>query len=492
MIDALLTMATPGAVPGVPMGNGEAQKPAAAAAEGFGAALALLLAPKAVAAPGETVAVEVAGEPVGAPTLAAEQVMTDAVGVGLAGALEPDAQLLRQRTAAPAVAPTPLPVAADEPAKPGDGEVAGARMRPQGRELLAKAMAVGGEPRVERRLKNGSAVKPLAEAGETVGLQVPVPVTPPLFGLVAAPTEVAMPADARVVPPVPVMVAAPVVGPVATKPMVEPQLLVAAPVLVATVAIPRMPDVRVPPGGAAPAIAGEPAVDMAAGLLPAVAIEVEQQALRVPDHRVERPTPVPPARFVADLPLPPVVAAVLPAPRGDGARREFEAIPVVEPVVSAATSVGLPGVSGGNPVVRGGAGDGSPVAPPAPAAGEQQFSVASDTLGPVDIGVDGGGEDLRVRFSAEAGAARVMAAEAPRLLADLAAQGVRVQALAFDGRAETGLAAGADGSPAQQSPGQPGGQPGFAAGRQAAALPESAVTGSGAGSRIPRISERYA
>jgi hypothetical protein len=137
-----------------------------------------------------------------------------------------------------------------------------------------------------------------------------------------------------------------------------------------------------------------------------------------------------------------------------------------------------------------------PVTPPVPAAGEQRISVASDTLGPVDIGVDGGGEDLRVRFSADAGAARVMAAEAPRLLADLAAQGVRVQALAFDGRVEPdaapGLAAGTGGSPSQQPSGQPGGQPGFAAARQAAALPEPAVTGSGAGSRIPRISERYA
>jgi hypothetical protein len=199
---------------------------------------------------------------------------------------------------------------------------------------------------------------------------------------------------------------------------------------------------------------------------------------------------------MVDLPLSPVVAAVLPDRRGDGARREFDAVPVAEPVVPGAASGGLPGVSGGNPVVRGGSGDALPVAPPVPAGVEQSFSVASDALGPVDIGVDGGGEDLRVRFSADAGAARVMAAEAPRLLADLAAQGVRVQALAFDGRVETGaepgFAAGAGGGGSQQPSGQLGGQPGFAAGRQPAALPEPAVIASGAGARVPRISERYA
>jgi hypothetical protein len=174
-----------------------------------------------------------------------------------------------------------------------------------------------------------------------------------------------------------------------------------------------------------------------------------------------------------------------------GAQRELDgrtalgeaASDVVAPVGSA---VVLPGVSGGNAVVRRVSEAVPAVALPeaAPAS-----SVESAALGPVAIGVEGGEQDLRVSLSGSSAAAATMSAEAPRLLAELAANGVRVQSLAFDGRAEFAADAGGQGGfgagPGQQGASQSGserGRAGIAAGLMR--LPDAPAR--------PRASERYA
>ncbi len=62
------------------------------------------------------------------------------------------------------------------------------------------------------------------------------------------------------------------------------------------------------------------------------------------------------------------------------------------------------------------------------------LSIASDALGSITVGIDGGPQDLRLRFEAAPHAAGLIAAEVPRLLADLAAHGVRLQSLDIGGQ----------------------------------------------------------
>jgi hypothetical protein len=171
-----------------------------------------------------------------------------------------------------------------------------------------------------------------------------------------------------------------------------------------------------------------------------------------------------------------------------GQRRLIEGAPAVVPRDGAEQSL-LPelapdaavpvpaGDSGGNPGPRATAATGFamaarealPVAAPVSDAG---LVVDSEALGAVEIGVEGGGQDLRVRLSGSSAAAGAMAAEAPRLLAELTAAGLRVQSLAFDGRvdagadAPAGFAAGS-GQPGAQQSGS--GQSGFDRGRAGAA-----------------------
>lgn len=59
--------------------------------------------------------------------------------------------------------------------------------------------------------------------------------------------------------------------------------------------------------------------------------------------------------------------------------------------------------------------------------------VTSQRLGSVQIGIEGAADDLRVSLGLSPAAAAIVALDTPRLLADLAASGVRVQALDVSG-----------------------------------------------------------
>ena len=84
------------------------------------------------------------------------------------------------------------------------------------------------------------------------------------------------------------------------------------------------------------------------------------------------------------------------------------------------------------------------------------IAVATDSLGAVRIGIEGSVQDLQVSLGLSPAAAAIVAADVPRLIADLAANGVRLQSLDVTGGGTFGGQAGG------QSGGQPG-QPGRAA-----------------------------
>lgn len=73
--------------------------------------------------------------------------------------------------------------------------------------------------------------------------------------------------------------------------------------------------------------------------------------------------------------------------------------------------------------------------------------VSSDRLGVVRIGIEGAPGDLRVSLGLSPAAAVIVAADTPRLLADLAAGGVRLQSLDLSG---SGFASGQGPSPDEQ------------------------------------------
>jgi hypothetical protein len=67
---------------------------------------------------------------------------------------------------------------------------------------------------------------------------------------------------------------------------------------------------------------------------------------------------------------------------------------------------------------------------PAPVvASEPTAPVTTDRFGDVRIGVEGDARDLKVSLAVTGGTPALLAAEAPRLAADLAANGIRLQSL---------------------------------------------------------------
>lgn len=190
------------------------------------------------------------------------------------------------------------------------------------------------------------------------------------------------------------------------------------------------------------------------------------------------------------------VPLVVPAPvkgRADADARTTMGEALAETVAPNASTVVLPGVSGGNTVVRGASIDAPSLAVALPEAA-QAMTVESQVLGPVEIGVEGGEQDLRVHLAGNSLAAATMAAEAPRLLAELAANGLRVQSLAFDGPGLAGDVAGQGGNSGQSGSSQPGSsQPGSDR-RPAVAVATGQVRPAEAPAAVlrPRISERYA
>ncbi len=84
------------------------------------------------------------------------------------------------------------------------------------------------------------------------------------------------------------------------------------------------------------------------------------------------------------------------------------------------------------------------------------IAVSSDRLGAVRIGIEGASGDLRVSLGLSPAAAVIVAADAPRLLADLAAGGVRLQSLDLSGSGFAGGQGPSQGAPQQSSQSGPG------------------------------------
>ena len=125
------------------------------------------------------------------------------------------------------------------------------------------------------------------------------------------------------------------------------------------------------------------------------------------------------------------------------------------------------------------------------------LTVASDRLGDVGIGLQGGPQDLRVQLSGSASAAGALLADASRLVADLAASGLRLHSLDIGGDAGSGQAsAQAGGQAASQGSSQNFGQP-AGDGRPRGAPPPAvaAFAADSAGQLTTRrapLSDRYA
>lgn len=140
-------------------------------------------------------------------------------------------------------------------------------------------------------------------------------------------------------------------------------------------------------------------------------------------------------------------AEVTAEPPGVGADTAVMPVAVAPAGVAAvaATAVSAPVAAAGVPIVA------APV-----------VTVTSQRLGDVSIGIEGEPEALRVRLAGSAGAAGLMAADAPRLQAELAATGIRLQSIDFGGRIEASQA----GSLAQNGQGAGGPAMSFGGGYQ--------------------------
>ena len=145
-----------------------------------------------------------------------------------------------------------------------------------------------------------------------------------------------------------------------------------------------------------------------------------------------------PAATVASLPAA-TVATMIPSPPAVPAPLSRPRLPLPgseDPLPDAAAMERAPALALAPALVlpdRAPAITADPLLRPA-AAVPPPLSIASDALGSITVGIDGGPQDLRLRFEAAPHAAGLIAAEVPRLLADLAAHGVRLQSLDIGGQ----------------------------------------------------------
>ena len=179
----------------------------------------------------------------------------------------------------------------------------------------------------------------------------------------------------------------------------------------------------------APAPAGP---DSPISAVPAVVSAFEAAALPASD------SPPLPAATVASLPAA-TVATMIPSPPAVPAPPSRPRLPLLrseDPLPDAAAMERAPALALAPALVlpdRAAAITADPLLRPA-AAVPPPLSIASDALGSITVGIDGGPQDLRLRFEAAPHAAGLIAAEVPRLLADLAAHGVRLQSLDIGGQ----------------------------------------------------------
>ncbi|KPF79493.1 hypothetical protein IP88_01845, partial [alpha proteobacterium AAP81b] len=176
-------------------------------------------------------------------------------------------------------------------------------------------------------------------------------------------------------------------------------------------------------------------------------------------HGTDRPSPLPPpspavaaaSLTVAPPAPPPPLASALPLPSGRRPAHGDE--PVLLRSDAPAPAFGVPASSaprGAEPTTLQTAE--SPASPPLREPLETAMALASERLGLVRIGLEGGPNDLRVSLAASSPAAASLLAEAPRLAAELGAQGYRLHSLDV---AAGGGASGGAGAGGQRAPGDP-------------------------------------
>ena len=126
-----------------------------------------------------------------------------------------------------------------------------------------------------------------------------------------------------------------------------------------------------------------------------------------------------------------IVATPTPALRSRAARLPSTPAPVPNGVAAAGQAFSTPFVTPPQ--------EGPAPAPPAPATPATAPPVVhSERLGSVHVAVEQSGDEVRVTLGLAAAAVPLVGADAPRLAADLAAQGHRLQALNFDGGGSNG------------------------------------------------------
>lgn len=410
----------------------------------------------------------------------------------LLAAARPDsgaqAQSVAEAMPAPAATAPPLTAAAlwqlidgdAAAATPAKAAAAGPEVRPvpQPSPLEAPAETPVDSPPEQRE---DPPAEPSPQAPPLVALPVPAPATSPDTTLVqTSSAEPAAPGAAELRGGLPRPMAR---APKATEP---PQAVAAAPGPLREYVVSAAPRARegraeaaatVPVATAAshsPAVRaanmGEPPAATAPA--PGIAIAVAAtEAAAAPTPAAYReaavvPSPGHPASTTASTAVPAAASALSPAPavtapprpRATPAGLLREREPVVGGPTSAApapTGLAAPlsaNMAAAGPAGASAAGSAAPVSPTAQPAAvpDAPPALSSDRFGEVHIGLEGDARELKVSLAVSSGAPALLAAEAPRLAADLAANGIRLQTL------DVGSFAGGTASGGQQPrPGQP-------------------------------------
>jgi hypothetical protein len=345
----------------------------------------------------------------------------------------------------------------------------------------------------------GPLAVPIAAPGETVSPSATQPVAEapakplPKAGARPASAPVAVDISVRrprrvtpaILPPLrdDAAVAATIEAPVPMTPMTP--VVAERPRLVGTAAATREPALAA--AGPAPLVAA-PAPGMAVPVAvpaPAEGKPALMVVAEVPANPGAAPVPAAPpmpsaTRATPPVPPPPAAVALAVPPRAAAPRvplpnseRDAVLAPTATPAPLVAPSPVPPAAE------RPPSSLSSPIAPTPPGPDSLPV-VTSDTFGQVRIGVEGDAADLRVSLAVSGGAPALLAAEAPRLAADLAANGIRLQSLdvgSFAGGAGGSLAGGGG----QQRP----------AGQQAPQAPTAGFAAPVPPSR-PAAADRYA
>ncbi|MFZ4689566.1 MAG: hypothetical protein ACOYLS_10035 [Polymorphobacter sp.] len=382
------------------------------------------------------------------------------------------------------VAAKPMPVAAE----PMRLAAAGAPRRQAGpmvASLEGEALRTQVDPVVDpATVADTSALAPVVGAAPAipapVGASLPVPESAaPIMASAGvrrsppAPVVIALPAAvaASVVPDA--GAAAPFRSAGSAAPMPNPSAAASVPDAAMAASLPQartagrfVADSALPPApGSLVALASSvsPAEAVAASPPPATPVANAALALPAAQNIAAAPSAALPQIASRDTPagtVPPL--ATTPPPKPRGAARFDSQLPARDARIETAAPMFFPTEpapfpGNANRAAAPGGGDASLyLAAPPPAA--DSIAMASARLGAIELRLEGGPQDLRVQLSGSAAAGAAMAAEAPRLVADLGAGGIRLQSLDIGGQSflqsgpQSGPQSGSDGRPRPAPP----------------------------------------